>query len=367
MPSDDAVRALALTFEDAVRRMDRDECAELFDFPALLERASKGIPSTEKVRRNFREGAREALDSDAGLVENAIATISAGGTVRWLRDSEHDGQRTIVFRVTRADASAPEYLELFLARHGERGATVVDFESSTDGVPYSRVLRRWLLALVADAGRSLPERIAGLDRDFAKAGSTFESIDHAFEAGRNADALAAWVTLPETVRLDPSVVLSRLRAAFAAGASTFDTTLGEVRAAGVQSASVDLLAIDVAMATNRPALALAAIDVLVGEKRHDPYLDALRGSILRDLGRHDEARLACRRALDVDPMIEDAHWTLLGLAIQGQRNEEALGLLMALDERFTIDWRGLESSPAYAAFLESKPGSRWRAKVAGGR
>jgi hypothetical protein len=66
-------------------------------------------------------------------------------------------------------------------------------------------------------------------------------------------------------------------------------------------------------------------------------------------------------------MIEDAHWTLLGLAIQGQRNEEALGLLMALDERFTIDWRGLESSPAYAAFLESKPGSRWRAKVAGGR
>lgn len=367
VPDEDAVRAWALSFEDALRRRSSDECAELLDSAALLERASKGIPATEKVKRNFHEGAREALNAESGLVSSAVATISAGGTVRWLGATEEGTERTALFRLTRADASAPEYLEFVLAAHGERGAIAVDFESSADAVPYSRVLRRWMLALVADAGRSLPERIAGQDREFAKAGHTFETIDMAFEAGRNADALAAWATLPKALRQDPSVVLSRLRAAFASGASTFDTVLAEVRAAGVDDTAVDLLAIDVAMATNRPVSALNAIDALAAKSARDPYLDALRGSILRDLGRRDEARAACRRAIGADPTLEEAYWTLLGIAIEQRQFDEALTHLIALDQRFEIDWRGLTDSPAYAAFLESKPGSRWRAKFASGR
>ncbi|MCY2960723.1 MAG: hypothetical protein NTY35_11205 [Planctomycetota bacterium] len=366
-PSDDAARALALSFEDAVRRGARDECMALFDHAAILERASKGIPATEKVKKLFHEGARESWNADSGLVGYAIATVASGGSLRWLHFGDRGGEHTAVFRLTRADASAPEYIELILAPRGERGAVAIDVLSSTDAASCSRVLRRWLLALVADAGRTLPERIAGEDRSFALAGRTFETIDHAFEAGRNADALAAWATLPENVRLDPSVVLSRLRAALAAGPTTFDAVLGEVHAAHVGDPSVELLAIDVAIATNRPTQALDALDVLARVAPEDPYREALRGSILRDLGRREEARAACRRAVQADPRLEDAYWTLLGLAIEGQRHEEALTLLTRMDEQFEIDWRGLGDAPAYAAFLESKEGSRWRAKFASSR
>ncbi len=362
-----AARALALSFEDAVKRGARDECFALIDHAALLERASKGVPATEKVKKHFREGAHESWMSDSGVVGSTLATVAGGGTLRWLHVVEKDGESTAVFRLTRAETSAPEYIEVVLAPHGDKGAVAVDVRSSTDAVPYSRVLRRWLLALVADAGRSLPERIAGEDRAFAQAGRTFESIDQAFEAGRNADALATWGTLPEALRRDPSVVLSRLRAAFAAGTATFDAALQEVRAAGRADPSTELLAIDVAMATNRPARALDALDSLARGEIKDPYLDALRGSILRDLGRLEEARAASRRALEGDPRLEEAYWTLLGLAIQGERYDEALSLLTRMDEHFVVDWRELARSPAYAAFLESKPGSRWRARFASGR
>ena len=140
-----------------------------------------------------------------------------------------------------------------------------------------------------------------------------------------------------------------------------------MRASGAVDGSVELLAIDVAIATNRPALALEALDALARSGQPDPYVHALRGSILRDLGRAEEARAACRRALDADPRLEDAYWTLLGLAIEGQRYEEALALLTRMDEHFEVDWRDVARSPAYAAFLDSKPGSRWRAKFASGR
>jgi Flp pilus assembly protein TadD len=366
-PSDGAARTLALSFEDAVKRGARDECFALFDHAAMLERASKGIPATEKVKKHFRAGAGESWTADSGLVGSVLATVAGGGALRWLHVVEKDGASTAVFRLTRADTSAPEYIELVLAPHGDKGAIVVDVHSSTDAVSHARVLRRWLLALVADAGRSLPERLAGEDRAFALAGSTFESIDQAFEAGRNADALAAWATLPEALRLDPSVVLSRLRAAFASGTAAFDTALAEVRAAGRADPSIELLAIDVAMATNRPARALDALDALAQGTAVDPYLDALRGSILRDLGRREEARTASRRALEGDPRLEEAYWTLLGLAIEGERHDEALALLLRMDEHFEVDWRELAGSPAYAAFLDSKPGSRWRAKFASGR
>lgn len=366
-PSADSARAFALTFEDAVRRGARDEVAALFDHAALLERAARNIPATEKVRKTFRDGARAAWNGEAGIVASAIATVASGGTLRWLRLDVREGETTAIFRLTRADAAAPEYLELVLAPRGDKSALAVDAWSSVDGATHARVLRRWLLALVADAGRSLPERIAGIDREFARAGKTFETVDQAFEAGRNADALTAWATLPETLRLDPAVVLARLRAALAAGGSTFEAALREVRAAGVTDPCVDLLAVDAALAVNAPERALSALERLVHGATRDPYLAALRGSILRDLRRDEEARAACRQALASDPNLEEAYWTLLGLAIENARHDEALQLLSSMDERFEVDWRGLAQTPAYQAFLESKPGSRWRAKFASHR
>lgn len=366
-PSDDAVRAFALSFEDAIRRGARDEALALFDHAALVDRATKSIPATEKVKKAFREGARQAWSSDAGPVGSVLAAVAGGGTLRWLRNGDQDGERTVVFRLTRADASAPEYLEIVLAPRGDKSATAVDANSSADGASHAHVLRRWLLALVADAGRTLPERIAGEDRAFALAGRTFETIDLAFESGRSQDALNAWGQLSEDVRRDPAVVLARLRAALAAGTQYFDAALAQVREAKDPNTNVELFAVDVAMATNRPTDALVAIDELVGAGTVDPYLDALRGSILRDLDRDEEARSACRRAVSADPQLEEGYWTLLGLAIEDARHEEALTILTSMDERFEIDWRGLADSPAYQAFLESKPGSRWRAKVAARR
>lgn len=366
-PSFEAARALALSFEDAVEHGWRDEAFALFDLDALLERASKSVPATNKVEKHFRDGASAAWTSDAGVVGVALATVASGGRLRWLHVAERDGESAAVFRLERADATAPEYVELVLAPRGEKAAIAVDVRTSSDGVAHSRVLRRWLLALVADAGRTLPSRIAGEDRAFAQAGRTFESIDRAFEGGRNADALAAWSTLPEELRLDPSVVLARLRAAFAAGTTAFDQALGEVRAAGRTDAGTELLAIDVAMATNRPSLALEALDNLARVAPKDAYLDALRGSILRELGHGDEARAACRLALETDPTLADAYWTLLGLAIENERYEEAASLITRMDRHFEIDWREVASSPSYAQFLESKPGARWRAQLASSR
>lgn len=363
-PSDEAARALALSFEDAVRRGARDEAFDAIDFEALLLRAAEGVPASDKVKRAFRDGARAAWNGEAGIVPGLVTTVAAGGSFSWLRLSETDGLTTALFRLVHPDASAPEYVELILDPRGAKAAIAVDVSTSAEGVSHARTLRRWLLALVADAGRSLPLRIAGEDRAFALAGKTFEAIDLAFEQGRNADALAAWATLPAELRADPSVLLARLRVALAAGGNAFSQALHEARRARPGDARLELIAIDGAIAANCPQEALESIALAETALGGDPYLLALRGSIYRSLGRDEDARKACRAAIEAETGLEDAHWTLLAIAVDAQRYDEALAILMRMDERFEIDWRELGNAPAYRAFLESKAGSRWRAKVA---
>lgn len=363
-PSDEAARTLALSFEDAVRRGAREEAFAAIDLEALLERASQGVPMTDKVKRSFQGGARGAWNGEAGIVPSLLAAVASGGSFDWLRVNVRDGTCTAFFRLVHADASAPEYVELVLDPRGTKAAIAVDVSTSAEGVSHARTLRRWLLALVADAGRSLPLRIAGEDRAFALAGKTFESIDQAFDQGRNADALAAWATLPAELRADPSVLLARLRAALAAGGNAFAQALTEARSARPGDAGLELIAIDAAIAANQPQAALEAIATAEAGLGGDPYLVALRGSIYRTLGRDEDARNACRAAIEAEAGLEDAHWTLLAIAVESQRFEEALAILTRMDERFEIDWRELGSAPAYTAFLDSKPGSRWRAKVA---
>jgi len=362
-PSDEAARALALSFEDAVRRNARDEALAAIDFDAILARASEGVPMTDKVKRSFREGARASWTGAAGIVPGLLATIANGGSFTWLRLSEKDGTCTAFYRLVHADASAPEYIELVLDPRGAKAAIAVDVSTSAEGVTHARTLRRWLLALVADAGRTLPLRIAGEDRVFALAGKTFETIDKAFEEGRNADALEAWATLPAELRADPSVLLSRLRSALGAGGDAFAQALNEARSARPGDARLELLAIDRAINANCPQDALASIEAAEAGLGGDPYLLALRGSIYRSLGRDEDARKACRAAIEAEAGLEDAHWTLLAIAVDAGRFDEALAILTRMDERFEIDWRDLVNAPAYQAFLDSKPGSRWRAKV----
>ncbi len=362
-PTDEAARALALSFEDAVRRGARDEAFAAIDLEALLARASEGVPMTDKVKRTFRDGARASWSGASGIVPSLLAAVAIGGCFDWLRLKEHDGVCTAYYRLVHADASAPEYIELILDPRGAKAAIAVDVSTSAEGVSHARTLRRWLLALVADAGRALPLRIAGEDRAFALAGKTFEAIDKAFEQGRNADALAAWATLPAELRADPSVLLARLRAALAAGGDAFAQALNEARSARPGDARLELLAIDGAINANCPQEALAAIAAAEAGLGGDPYLLALRGSIYRSLGRDEDARTACRAAIEAEAGLEDAHWTLLAIAVDAQRFDEALAILTRMDERFEIDWRELSSAPAYRAFLESNPGSRWRAKV----
>jgi tetratricopeptide (TPR) repeat protein len=364
LPSVDAARALALSFEDAVRRGARDEAFAAIDFEALMQRASDGVPTTDKVKRTFRDGARAAWSGDAGIVPSLVAAVTAGGSFSWLRSSEKDGVSTALFRLVHADASAPEYVELILDPRGTKAAIAVDVSTSAEGVSHARTLRRWLLALVADAGRSLPLRIAGEDRAFALAGKTFEAIDLAFEQGRNADALAAWATLPAELRTDPSVLLSRLRVALAAGGEAFSQALHEARRVRPGDARLELIAIDGAISANCYQDALESIALAETGLGGDPYLLALRGSILRTLGRDDDARKACRAAIDADAGLEDAHWTLLAIAVDAQRFDEALAVLTRMDERFEIDWKELANAPAYRAFLDSAVGARWRAKLA---
>ncbi len=366
-PSDQDCRRIALTFEDAVRYLDMESAQSVFDVEALLERANHGIPTTDSVRETFQLGARAGLLGESGILPGVFATVQAGGNLRYLRLGDRDGARSAVFRLVHADGSAPEYVELLIAATSGGAPRAVDLWTSAEGIAHSRTLRRWLLALVADAGRKLPSRIAGEDRLFATHARTLERVSDAFAQGRNADALAAWLELPDALRRDSSLVLWRLRAALAAGPEAFATAIAEARRARPRDASVELLAVDAALLWNRPEEALKAIAAAEDALGGDPYLRSQRGAVLRGMGQLDRAREECRRALELEPNLEDAHWTLLAISVLQQKHEETLALLTRMSERFEIDWTGMRTSSAFAAFLDSPQGARWRTRVAGAR
>jgi hypothetical protein len=123
--------------------------------------------------------------------------------------------------------------------------------------------------------------------------------------------------------------------------------------------AADLAELDLATLQSRWDDAIAVVIRLERTVGNDPYLDTLTAYFLCEWGSYDRATDAADRALEHEPMLEEARLMRLRVAL-AQRDFDAVGRsLMILERGFGWDLDDLRSAPAYTEFVRSPAHTRW--------
>lgn len=352
----------ALALEEAVRLRDAKTCEASIDWNTLYARATNGVPANDSVRRKFREEADASLQGEDGLLGGAIAAVATGGSFKFLRVVENGSGATALFRLAHADGGVPEYLSFLVESDADGAPLATDVDVAGEGGLVSLKLRRYFLALSAESTRALEDKVRGHDRLDVRYAKSFEAAQEAFNAGEHARATFQLDLLPEEMKNDRAVVLLRLDAARATSDEAFREALADARRRFPSDAAVERRALDQYLLTGAHASARGAIRTLNAAVGGDPYLDWLLATVEDAAGDLAAARAACRKAIEREPSLEEAWWSMLSYAVREENWSEAAFVLQRMDTRFEIDWTALRASPFHAAFFASPEGRQLLAR-----
>jgi predicted Zn-dependent protease len=193
--------------------------------------------------------------------------------------------------------------------------------------------------------------------------ASIAAIEEAFQNGANQKALELWTKLPEPVQGHSALILARLRAARASSEQDLAAAITAARARRPGDPSTELAAYDAFELARNHDEARHCLDAIEAAVGGDPYIDWLRAQQLYAAGDLSAASAACRKALEREPSLEEAWWTLAAISLETRAYDETLAALAKLNASFEIDWKDLETTPAYAEFFKSPQGARFRAQL----
>lgn len=353
----------ALAFEEAVRTKDWKGAEAGFDWNALYARATNGIPAPDKTRSTFKSTADSYFRGQDGLVGGVVQSVAKGGTFRFLRTVERNGETRVLFRQTQQSGDVPDYITVVLAPGEGGGAVAVDIESTSEGDLASSRLRRYFLDLAAGATRNLEEKVRGVDQLRVHWQKELDRAGEAFRGGQNKQALEILEALPEELKNDRSIALERLNAARAVSKDVFLVVLGRVRNALPGDAASERIALDYFLETKAHAQArrsALALDQAVGGDGYATWLAAIVAEEAGDLAGAVET---CRLAIERDESLQEPWWTLVEIYLRQARHADTLAALEGLAARFEVDWRKIENAAEFQAFFASEPGKTWKSRV----
>ncbi len=187
-------------------------------------------------------------------------------------------------------------------------------------------------------------------------------------AERPHEALRAFGGLPAELRKEKWILILRLNAAIKSDdEDEYISALSDFRKVFPSETWIEFLSVDYYLEKKEFDQALAAIDSQAAAIGGDPYLDVMRANALLSADRTEDALKAVRTAMNADPTLQDAHWTLLEIRLQQKDFREALNCMKDIDSRFVCDWAGMEQNLQYAEFIKSPQYAEWLAHRANKR
>lgn len=227
------------------------------------------------------------------------------------------------------------------------------------GEAFSTIVRRGFVAAAASSKRSLLSKLLGSDSDYIDSLGKITEFTR-LQVEDPAGALEIYESLPESIQQLPEILSMRIQAASLIDEDVYLRALLDFAKFHPDSPALALMMIDVHILRDDHKKALANVDVIDGLVLGDPYLEIMRGSILRGAGDLKKAKERVDRGVRRDPGLGyQALWEYLEIAIVGDDHAETLRCLLALENEHGIDWSDLSEVEVYASFLASDSGKAW--------
>lgn len=354
--SDEEILAWAKRLEEEVQSGDNAP-SESIDTRAILERATAPPPDVERVREEFIAGAMKDSRSGRGLASTVKKIVADGGSYSFLHVHRVDGQKRALFRLVNQVGDL-NYHDFILAKKAGR-VRAVDVYIFAVGELFSQAMRRLYLPIAADASRNLLERLTRGESAYVKHYKDIAQFIHQAGSQQYVEALRTYQSLPKVLRRDKTMMVQRIMAASHLDDQAYADAIRDFQRRYPNDPALRLMLLDLYAIREKYAEAMRTVDELDQLVGGDPYLHVLRAGIHELQGNLAAAKEHLRRAVEEDPRLINAYWTLLGLAVQEQDHEETLRVLRALAEEHGQEFIDLRTVPEYADFVESPQYQQW--------
>ncbi|HMI90305.1 MAG TPA: hypothetical protein VK509_03025, partial [Polyangiales bacterium] len=288
--------------------------ASLVDWDTLMARATAGLGIAEETAQDTRKGLVDAAKT-RGIFFALVDAAKNGGGVRYLeaKSAATRGERKAVFRVLQPSGSFDHYAFL-LSRRADKRVLAVDWSMLSLGEELSAMLRRMLSPMQSDRLAAIASQVSSEEALILKSGPQVIEMQSHVAAGRPQDAIAVYDKLPPSAQHAKLVLITRIAAAQKLGDEALRVASEDLIKYHPNDPSAALAAIDVYVIRGEHDKALAAVDKLTVHGGPDPYFHVLRGNMLLQMKKLDEAEAAALQAVTEEPELAPAKALLASIA-----------------------------------------------------
>ena len=231
------------------------------------------------------------------------------------------------------------YHEFLLARSPDGQVVTEDMYVFLSGEMLTQTFRRFLLNFLASPEQGGAVQLRGPDQLYVKHAREIGKMATAIQKDRGKEALAIFRKLPADLQKDKVIQLIAIRAAQDGDEAEYLVELERFRKAHPEDVAIDFLSIDYHIIKKQYDEALKALgraDKAVGG---DPYLQVIKGGLLIQAGRFQQARTTLEKAVKDEPKLIHGYWALVSLALEEKNHAETAVWLKKIEESGLAEYR----------------------------
>jgi hypothetical protein len=332
--------------------IDRDAAAfaALIDIPAMAALVTAGLPADDQTVKELPKGLENGRMK---IARGFMANIGEEVFV----EQPGAGKRTLLRKQGKNLGSGVDYLEFKLTADG----CVFDWTSMANGGAATDLMRQNILLTRDDAG--ILARVFGIERVDAQQVKQLVALGSAIGRADQKAAVQALDGMKSLAR--NSYELTMLRVTMLSRdphADAYEQALADLAERFGDDHRTQFMLIDHYVLTRQFDRALAAIEHVQALVGKDEENELTRASILKMMGREDDAVIALRSMVQIAPERADTHGVLVAnLADFGRHGEAVAAMEAATLRNVEFSEEIMSSEPVYASLLVSPEYAEFRA------
>jgi tetratricopeptide (TPR) repeat protein len=178
-------------------------------------------------------------------------------------------------------------------------------------------------------------------------------------------ALELYKRLPEPIRQDPLVLISRVQVSMAVSEGAYRAALADLARLRGDDDSFALLLLDYYLYSGQYAQGHRALEMVAARTGGDAGIEAMHAALALEAGSYQEAIGYARTGVSLDPDYEQSYWVLLEALAQTGYYDDAVLVLQILQDGFYYEFDAdqLAALDGFEAFGQSRAFEGWRTSL----
>lgn len=339
-----------------------DALTSMLDLNGLGLRVAANVYENERGRTEFVRGFQKSAQSKT-LVNDFLAQLQRyeGSTVRYMRVVTRGSESRPLLRFDYGDAGF-EYIEFVIQADSKGTARIVDWAPLSSGELYSEVVGR-MARILTEPSPGLIQNLLGMQKIDQDTLKRMKTIAEMRRKGDLRGAFEEMEKLPEQIADSRVILVQRASLASEAGDDdAYRKTLARLEKLHGDDPAAAFMLLDHYFYAKDVPKCLQAITTIESRVGADGMTQMLRSNIYASSGNHKEAITYARKAIESEPDMSDAYFTLAQSHVILGQFGEAIEVYTTLQDDFGYEFTNEDfaKDATFTRFVASPQFKKWR-------